>query len=106
MEAKRGPSPGPVGAEGIATGASGPPVAGADRSLRHDGRRWRRLAWLTDRRGRIVVEAGGSQAYRGRRQVILRIDGRLNVQHQMDVFDELKSGGVRDVGIVTDAPKQ
>ncbi|HET9566764.1 MAG TPA: biopolymer transporter ExbD [Vicinamibacterales bacterium] len=40
------------------------------------------------------------------KQVFLRIDGRLNVQHQMDVFDELKSGGVRDVGIVTDAPKQ
>jgi biopolymer transport protein ExbD len=39
------------------------------------------------------------------KQVFLRIDGRLNVQHQMDVFDELKAGGVRDVGIVTDAPK-
>ena len=38
------------------------------------------------------------------KQVFLRIDGRLNVQHQMDVFDELKAGGVRDVGIVTDAP--
>ena len=40
------------------------------------------------------------------KQVFLRIDGRLNVQHQMDVFDELKAGGVRDVGIVTEAPKQ
>jgi biopolymer transport protein TolR len=40
------------------------------------------------------------------KQVFLRIDGRLNVQHQLDVFDELKAGGVRDVGIVTDAPKQ
>jgi biopolymer transport protein ExbD len=39
------------------------------------------------------------------KQVFLRIDGRLNVQHQLDVFDELKAGGVRDVGIVTDAPK-
>jgi biopolymer transport protein ExbD len=38
------------------------------------------------------------------KQVFLRIDGRLNVQHQMDVFDELKAGGVRDVGIVTEAP--
>jgi biopolymer transport protein TolR len=38
------------------------------------------------------------------KQVFLRIDGRLNVQHQMDVFDELKAGGVRDVGIVTDLP--
>jgi len=35
------------------------------------------------------------------KQVYLRIDGRLNVQHQMDVFDQLKAGGVRDVGIVT-----
>ena len=41
---------------------------------------------------------------RSDKQVFLRIDGRLNVQHQMDVFDELKAGGVRDVGIVTDAP--
>jgi biopolymer transport protein ExbD len=40
------------------------------------------------------------------KQVFLRIDGRLNVQHQLDVFDELKAGGVRDVGIVTDVPKQ
>ena len=39
------------------------------------------------------------------KQVFLRIDGRLNVQHQMDVFDELKAGGVTDVGIVTDVPK-
>ena len=43
-------------------------------------------------------------ANRSDKQVFLRIDGRLNVQHQMDVFDELKAGGVRDVGIVTDAP--
>jgi biopolymer transport protein TolR len=40
------------------------------------------------------------------KQVFLRIDGRLNVQHQLDVFDELKAGGVRDVGIVTDAPSK
>ena len=26
------------------------------------------------------------------KQVFLRIDGRLNVQHQLDVFDELKAG--------------
>jgi biopolymer transport protein ExbD len=43
---------------------------------------------------------------RSDKQVFLRIDGRLNVQHQLDVFDELKAGGVRDVGIVTDVPKQ
>jgi biopolymer transport protein ExbD len=40
------------------------------------------------------------------KQVFLRIDGRLNVQHQLDVFDELKAGGVRDVGIVTDVPNK
>ena len=43
---------------------------------------------------------------RADKQVFLRIDGRLNVQHQMDVFDELKAAGVRDVGIVTDAPRR
>jgi biopolymer transport protein ExbD len=40
------------------------------------------------------------------KQVFLRIDGRLNVQHQMDVFDELKAAGVRDVGIVTEVPRR
>jgi biopolymer transport protein ExbD len=40
------------------------------------------------------------------KQVFLRIDGRLNVQHQLDVFDALKAGGVRDVGIVTEPPKR
>jgi biopolymer transport protein TolR len=43
---------------------------------------------------------------RSDKQVFLRIDGRLNVQHQMDVFSELKAAGVTDVGIVTDTPKQ
>jgi biopolymer transport protein ExbD len=43
---------------------------------------------------------------RSDKQVFLRIDGRLNVQHQMDVFSELKAAGVRDVGIVTDEPKR
>jgi hypothetical protein len=28
------------------------------------------------------------------------------VQHQLDVFDALKAGGVRDVGIVTEPPKR
>ena len=43
---------------------------------------------------------------RSDKQVFLRIDGRLNVQQQMDVFDQLKAGGVKDVGIVTDVPKR
>ena len=56
-----------------------------------------RLEVLPERIRQLIVN-------RSDKQVFLRIDGRLNVQHQMDVFDELKSGGVRDVGIVTDAP--
>jgi biopolymer transport protein ExbD len=56
-----------------------------------------RLQVLTERVRQLLVN-------RADKQVFLRIDGRLNVQHQMDVFDELKAGGVRDVGIVTDAP--
>jgi biopolymer transport protein ExbD len=38
------------------------------------------------------------------KQVYLRMDGRLTVQHQMTVFDELKGGGVTLVGIVADPP--
>jgi len=74
------------------------------------------LSFSKDRRVFLGKESIGLQALPERvrqlmltrtdKQVFLRIDGRLNVQHQMDVFDELKSGGVRDVGIVTDAPKQ
>jgi len=74
------------------------------------------LSFSKDRRVFLGKESIGLQALPERvrqmmltrtdKQVFLRIDGRLNVQHQMDVFDELKSGGVRDVGIVTEAPKQ
>ena len=39
------------------------------------------------------------------KQVFLRIDGRLNVQHQMQVLDELKAGGVTQVGIVAEPPR-
>ncbi len=56
-----------------------------------------RLEVLPERIRQLIVN-------RSDKQVFLRIDGRLNVQHQMDVFSELKAGGVRDVGIVTDAP--
>ena len=74
------------------------------------------LSFSKDRRVFLGKESIGLQALPERvrqilltrtdKQVFLRIDGRLNVQHQMDVFDELKAGGVRDVGIVTEAPKQ
>jgi biopolymer transport protein ExbD len=73
------------------------------------------MSFSKDRRVFLGKESIGLQALPERvrqlmltrtdKQVFLRIDGRLNVQHQMDVFDELKAGGVRDVGIVTDAPK-
>src|SRR3954470_8170074 len=33
------------------------------------------------------------------RQVFLRLDGQLEVQDQMDIFDRLKAGGVDKVGI-------
>jgi biopolymer transport protein ExbD len=74
------------------------------------------MSFSKDRRVFLGKESIGLQALPERvrqmmltrtdKQVFLRIDGRLNVQHQMDVFDELKAGGVKDVGIVTDAPKQ
>jgi biopolymer transport protein TolR len=38
------------------------------------------------------------------KQAFLRIDGQLNVQEQMDVIDQLKTGGVQSLGIVTDVP--
>jgi biopolymer transport protein ExbD len=74
------------------------------------------MSFSKDRRVFLGKESIGLQALPERvrqlmltrtdKQVFLRIDGRLNVQHQMDVFSELKAGGVRDVGIVTDEPKQ
>src|SRR6476619_5191960 len=38
---------------------------------------------------------------RADRQVFLRLDGQLEVQDQMDIFDRLKAGGVDKVGIVS-----
>jgi biopolymer transport protein TolR len=38
------------------------------------------------------------------RQVFLRLDGQLEVQDQMDIFDRLKAGGVDKVGIVSKLP--
>jgi biopolymer transport protein ExbD/biopolymer transport protein TolR len=56
-----------------------------------------RLAALPERVRQLMIN-------RTDKQVFLRIDGRLNVQHQMTVFDELKAAGVTAVGIVTDPP--
>jgi biopolymer transport protein ExbD len=43
-------------------------------------------------------------ATRNDRQVFLRLDGKLEVQDQMDIFDRLKAGGVDKVGIVSKLP--
>jgi biopolymer transport protein ExbD len=70
------------------------------------------LSFGTDRKVFLGEDAVGLEALPERvrqmlvnkidRQVFLRIDGQLNVQHQMDVFDELTAGGVEKVGIVAD----
>ena len=39
---------------------------------------------------------------RSDKQVFLNIDRGLLIQHQIDVFDELKAAGVEDVGFATD----
>jgi biopolymer transport protein TolR len=36
------------------------------------------------------------------KHVFLRMDGRLTVQHQLDVTDQLKAAGVTTIGLVTD----
>jgi biopolymer transport protein ExbD len=36
--------------------------------------------------------------------VFLRADGQLNVQDEIEVLDNLKAGGVQNVGIVTRLP--
>jgi biopolymer transport protein TolR len=41
---------------------------------------------------------------RSDKQVFLRGDGELLVQHLIDVLDELKQAGVENVGIVTELP--
>jgi biopolymer transport protein ExbD len=38
------------------------------------------------------------------KQVFLRADGQLNVQDEIEVLDNLKAGGVQNVGIVTRLP--
>jgi biopolymer transport protein TolR len=38
------------------------------------------------------------------KQVFVRGDGQLNVQHLIDVLDQLKAAGVQNVGVVTELP--
>ncbi|HXE79196.1 MAG TPA: biopolymer transporter ExbD [Vicinamibacterales bacterium] len=39
---------------------------------------------------------------RADKHVFLRMDGRLTVQHQLDVTDQLKAAGVTTIGLITD----
>ncbi len=41
---------------------------------------------------------------RADKQVFLRLDGKLEVQEQMEILDALKAGGVENVGIVSRLP--
>ena len=41
---------------------------------------------------------------RNDRQVFLRLDAKLEIQDQMDIFDRLKAGGIEKVGIVSKLP--
>ena len=41
---------------------------------------------------------------RSDKQVFLRLDGKLEVQEQMEILDALKAGGVENVGIVSRLP--
>jgi biopolymer transport protein TolR len=38
------------------------------------------------------------------KQVFLRLDGKLEIQEQMEILDALKAGGVENVGIVSRLP--
>lgn len=42
---------------------------------------------------------------RADKHVFLRMDGRLTVQHQLDVTDQLKAAGVTTIGLITDPRK-
>ena len=57
-----------------------------------------RLAFLGNRVRQMIQD-------RSDKQVFLRIDRELRVQHQIDVFDQLKAGGVDNVGFATEPPE-
>ena len=72
------------------------------------------LSFKDDRRVYLGKESIGLNALgerlrqmlltRSDKQVFFRIDRGLMVQSQFDVFDELKSAGVDNVGLATDPP--
>ena len=56
-----------------------------------------RLDFLGERIRQLLLE-------RTDKQVFLRMDNKLTIQDQMDVFDRLKEAGVQNVGIPTRLP--
>ena len=56
-----------------------------------------RLSFLGERIRQMLQERTDKQVY-------LRMDNRLTIQDQMDVFDRLKEAGVQNVGIPTRLP--
>jgi biopolymer transport protein ExbD len=56
-----------------------------------------RLAFLEERVKQMLMG-------RSDKDVFLRIDGRLTIQDQMKIGDELKAAGVANMGVITDAP--
>jgi len=56
-----------------------------------------RLGFLGERIRQMLQERTDKQVY-------LRMDNRLTIQDQMDVFDRLKEAGVQNVGIPTRLP--
>jgi biopolymer transport protein TolR len=56
-----------------------------------------RLRFLGERIRQMLQERTDKQVY-------LRMDNRLTIQDQMDVFDRLKEAGVQNVGIPTRLP--
>jgi biopolymer transport protein TolR len=56
-----------------------------------------RVDFLSERVRQMMVN-------RSDRQVFLRLDAKLEIQDQMDIFDRLKAGGIDKVGIVSKLP--
>jgi biopolymer transport protein ExbD len=56
-----------------------------------------RVDFLSERVRQMMVN-------RSDRQVFLRLDAKLEIQDQMDIFDRLKAGGIEKVGIVSKLP--
>jgi biopolymer transport protein TolR len=72
------------------------------------------LSYRTDRRLRLGEETipvavlaervRQAMVTRSEKKMFLRVDGALSAQDIMDVIDQMKDGGVQDVGLVTAQP--